>query len=121
MRAAANGRFGERLIEVTAMPSGSFDDAAKCEQGPSRGPPRRARAQEPGICREPIIAEALRKPGHKIAEGIFIALFPVLQQLGYLTAGIIGHVHRCPLWCAFDFIRVFRGRQLPFFLRPTSR
>jgi hypothetical protein len=34
---------------------------------------------------------------HKITEGIFVALFPVVQQLGYLTAGILGHESHCPL------------------------
>ena len=66
-------------------------------------------------------AELFVNQGHKIAESFFIALFPVVQQLGYLTAGIVGHVHRCSLWFAFEFIRTFHGRQLLFFLRPTSR
>jgi len=40
--------------------------------------------------------------GQKITEGIFVALLPVLQQLGYLTAGIVGHVSHCP------FLECFR-------------
>ena len=35
--------------------------------------------------------------GQKIVEGVFVALFPVLQKLEHLTAGIVGHVIRCSL------------------------
>ena len=35
--------------------------------------------------------------GQEILEGFFVALFPVLQKLGRLTAGVVGHLNCRPL------------------------
>lgn len=47
--------------------------------------------------------------GQEIVEGVFVALFPVLQKLGHLTAGVVGHMNRRPLVeCFRVYSRVLR-------------